>query len=214
MRFEILTVSGLLLLLSLSANAAGQGWSETESLDALLPTPLWIRSRADELNIDQATQQQIQKTYLAMEPKYHELKRTVEAKTAKLNATLTVDELDEDLTLNRMRDLLEAESALKLYQVQVRLKLLSSLSVDQWRQAQDLVKRKPKSNWQKVMRDKIERVRQLSQTVQNANGSIADIEGKLQAIAETTAAGKVTESARALDRIIVDLESRLEKLEK
>ncbi len=109
-----IVASVLLLTVCCGTIASGQGWSDTEPLDRLLPTPLWLRSRADELNVDAQTQQQIEKTYQSAEPKYHELKKSVEQRTRQLNETLVVDQLDEEATLKQMRALLEAENELKL----------------------------------------------------------------------------------------------------
>ena len=194
--------------------ASAQGWSDTAPLDTLLPTPFWLRSRADELNVDAEMKQRIEKTYQASEPKYHELKKIVEQRTKQLNNTLSADELDEKAILKRMQTLLDAENELKLYQVKVRISLLSQLSTEQWRMAQDLVKRKPDADWRGVMAAKVERVRQLVVRLKDSGNAVTEVEDRMKSIEATIADGKITSGARMLTQLISDIENTLNETRK
>jgi len=182
--------------------------SAEETLDTLLPPPSWLRSRAEELNIDGQTRQDIEQTYKEKEPKYHENKYKVERLTGRLYTALVADELDEEMIVQRMKALLEAESELKLYQVHVRISLLSQVSSEQRRAARELAKRK---TWRGGMAAQVERVRQLSKRLKDSGESVTEIEKRMKEIDKTVAAGKVTEGARMLSQVIRDLEKSLEK---
>ena len=185
--------------------------SSDDALDKLLPTPFWLRSRADELNIDAATKKRIEDHYKAAEPKYHAAKKKVADRTRELHKTLGAEKLDQARILKQMQALLDAETELKLYQVRVRLKLLALLSAKQLKNARELVKRKPKGDFRKVLADKVARVRQLGKRVKDRGGSIADVEKRMKDIEKLIATGKILQGARMLDQVIRDLEKRLAK---
>ncbi len=118
-----------LLVTVMLLNAFGvTGVSAEETLDTLLPPPGWFRRHAEELNIDVQTRQRFEQMYKEKEPNYHQLKYKVERLANGLYPALVADELDEELIVKRMKALLEAESELKLYQVHVRISLLSQLT--------------------------------------------------------------------------------------
>ena len=50
-------------------------------LDALLPKPFWLRSRAEELGIDAGTRKRLEDIYKSLEPRYHTLKQALKLLT-------------------------------------------------------------------------------------------------------------------------------------
>lgn len=202
----------LLVSVTLLSAFGVTGVSAEETLDTLLPTPRRLRNRAEELNIDAQTRQRIEQMYKEKEPKYHEIKYKVERLTGRLYTALVADELDEEMIIKRMKALLEAESELKLYQVHVRISLLSQVSSEQRRAARELAKRElaPKAVWRGGMTAQVERVRQLSKRLKDSGGSVTEIEKRMKEIDKTVATGKVTEGARMLSQVIRDLEKSLE----
>ncbi len=179
-------------------------------LDTLLPRPFWFRSRAEELRIDASTRERLEQTYQSLEPRYHELKDQLDPPTKGLLKVILADHLDEEAILRRFTALLEAETQLKLHQVRVRTTLLSHVSAQKRRAARELAKRKPESDWRKVLRDKVERIRRLSQQLSDNGESVADIEQQLSNIEETISEGQITEGGRRLEQLFRELEQRLE----
>jgi hypothetical protein len=117
-----------------------------DSLDALLPTPYLLRSRADDLNIPTETLAQINQSYKTAEPKYHELKRELDDRTQRFY-TMLVDSqfnnhFDAEAIVTQMKGVLQAETNLKLYQVRVRVTLLSHVTVEQRQQARNYASEK------------------------------------------------------------------------
>jgi len=178
-------------------------------LDSLLPRPFWLRSRAEELGVDARTRARIERMYQAEEPKYHELREKLAPLTRQLFEALVADDLDEEAIVQRLETLLEVEKELKLHQTHVRTAIMSQLTPQQRRAARALAKKMPDADWQKVMTDKVERVRQLSQRLSDRGDSVIGIEERMKSIEETIATGQVTEGARALDQVIRDLEEQL-----
>jgi len=203
----------LLFSVTLLSSIGVTGVSAEETLDTLLPPPFWLRSRADELKIDAQTRQRIEQTYKEKEPKYHELKDKIERLTIPLYTTLVAEELDEEMILKRMKALLKAENELKLYQVHVRISVLSRLSSERRRAARELAKRKPDADWQGVMKAKVERVRKLTKRLNDSGGLVSTIEKRMKDIEKTIAAGKVVEGARMLDQVIRNLETTMNRKE-
>ena len=143
---------------------------------------------------------------------YHQLKYKVERLTNGLYPALVADQLDEKLIVKRMKALLEAERELKLYQVHVRVSLLSQVSPEQRRAARELAKRKPPgTNWRGGIAGKVDRVRELSKRLVDSGGSVTEIEKRMKEVDKTFAAGKVAEGFRMLDQVIQDLEDSLEE---
>ncbi len=202
-----------LLVTVMLLNAFGvTGVSAEETLDTLLPPPGWLSRHAEELNIDVQTRQHIEQMYKEKEPNYHQLKYKVERLVNGLYPALVADELDEQLIVKRMKALLEAESELKLYQVRVRISILSQVSSEQRRAARELAQRmRPATNWRGGIAGKVDRVRQLSKRLKDSGGSVTEIEKRMKDIDKTFAAGKVVESFRMLDQVIRNLEQSLEK---
>jgi len=198
----------ILTLLSNTPTVNAQTQPEIASLDTLLPTPFWLRSRAAELGVDDKTRADIEKAYQDLEPKYHELKKRVVQCNKRLNEGLTGEELDETTIHALMKELLEAESELKLYQTRVRVTLLSFLSKEQWRAAQELVKKKPEPDWQGVMKTKVERVRTLGEQLKT-KGSAVLIAKPLYDIEKMISGGKIMAASRRLDNLIKELEAIL-----
>jgi hypothetical protein len=182
-----------------------------ETLDTLLPSPFWLRSRAEELNIDAQTRERLELTYQEKEPTYHEIKGKVERLTKRLYTALVADALDEDMIVKRMKALLEVENELKLYQIHVRISLLSQISAEQRRAVRDLAKWKLEGDWRGAMFKKVERVRQLGKRLKDSGGSVTEIEKRMKETDKMIAAGTVTKAARMLDQVIRDLEKSLEK---
>ena len=209
-RFKLIAPVTILTIFCV-ATASAESWSATDPLDTLLPTPSWLRSRADELNVDAQTKERIEKKYKAAEPQYHEAKRKVEQLTKQLHETLVADELNEETILKRMRALLRAENELKLYQVRVRISLWSQLSAKQRRMARELARRKPEPNFRKALESKVERIRQLSKLLKDSGGSVTELQKRMKNIEKTIAAGKIVQGARGLDQVIRKLEKALDK---
>ena len=179
------------------------------TLDTMLPTPFWLRSRAEELGVDVATREQLEQTYQELEPRYHELKKRLEPLTGQFLEVVLTDQLDEELIVKRFTSLLQAETELKLHMVHVRGSLLSLLTAEQRRAAQKLSVTKPKADWRKVLADKVGRVRQLGKQLVAKKEPIADIEQRLTDIQETISEGLATEGGRQLSQLIGEMEERL-----
>ena len=178
--------------------------------DALLPKPGWLRSRAEELGVDTAMRERLEQTYKAMEPKYHNLKQEIQPLTQRLHEVMLADNLDDKAITKRFVALLAVETRLKLYQVSVRASLMSLLSAEQRQAARNLVKRKPDVDWRKLLSEKVERVRILSQQIGDKRELIADIERRMRSIEETISEGLVIEGGRRLDQLIRDLEKHVD----
>ena len=197
------------VLLMVAFGSAGARAEET--LDTLLPPPGWLRRHAEELDVDEQTRQFLEELYKEKEPKYHQLKYKVERQANQLYTALDADELDEELIVRQMKSLLAAESDLKLYQVHVRISLLSQLSTRERRAARELAKREPPAtNWQGTMAAKVERVRELGKRLADRGRPIAQIENRMQEIDKMVAAGRVVEGMRMLDVVVDELEASLE----
>ncbi len=181
-------------------------------LDTLLPTPFWLRSRAEELGIDAATRERLEQTYQELEPRYHELKKRLEPPAKQFLEVVLADELDEELIVKRFTSLLQVETELKLYMVHVRSSLLSLVTAEQRRAAQKLYEEKPKADWRKVLSDKVRRVRQLGGQLAAKGDSISDIEKRLAGIQETISEGMPTEGGRKLSQLIREMEKRLKEV--
>jgi hypothetical protein len=179
------------------------------TLDVLLPTPFWLRSRAEELGIDAVTREQFEQTYKALEPKYHELKKGLPPLTKQFLEVVLADDLDEERIVKRFDALLECETELKLHMVRVRTSLLSKVSAEQRRSARELAKNKPDGNWRKVMSDMVERVRELGKRLSDNDEPIIEIQKRMTSIEELVSEGMVTEGARKLSQLIRDLEKQL-----
>ncbi len=203
-RIRLLLMAGVLSALSVTPAAA------EDSLDTLLPPPFWLRSRAPELGIDAATRERIEELYQSLEPEYHDLKDRVAARTGELNEALLDDDFDVDLIRERMQSLLEAETELKMYQVNVRLKLFAEVTPEQRRRAQELARDNPEPNVQAVMEAKVERVRDLSRQVSESGQSVAYVQERMQEVEQMIEGGKVVEAARVLDHLTRELEKVLD----
>ena len=183
-----------------------------ETLDTLLPPPGWFRRHAEQLNIDAQTRQRIEQMYKEKEPKYHQLKYKVERLANQLYPALIANELSEESIVNGMKSLLKAENELKLYQVHVRVSLLSQVSSEQRQAARALAKQEPPAtNWRGGVTAKVERVRELSKRLQESGRSITEIEKRMKEVDETIAAGNVDEGFGKLDQVIRSLEESLAK---
>ena len=199
----------LLVLLSTASAMATTNLSAKETLDTLLPPPFWLRSRAEELNIDAQTRQQLEQIYQTKEPRYHEIKQQVQKLTKQLYTALIASELDEELITSRMKLLLEAENELKLYQIHVRISLLSQLTSEQRQDVRELARLRPEADWQGVLLSKVNRARTLSKQLATKGESIAEFKKRLQEIDKTIAAEKIFKASRMLDQVIRDLEESL-----
>ena len=181
-------------------------------LDTLLPSPFWLRSRAQELGIDAAKREKLEQTYQDMEPRYHKLSRQLEPFKNAFREAVLAEDLDEELIVKRFTVLLEAETQLKLYMLHVRGSLMSLLTADQRRAAQRLSQEKPKADWQKVLRDKVRQVRKLGGQLAALGESVADIEEQLANIEERISEGMVTEGGQQLSQLIDKIENRLKEV--
>ena len=193
----------VLLLCVLSVTCA----SAEETIDTLLPPPGWLRRNADALNIDTETRESIERVYKEKEPTYHQLKYKVERLTNELYPQLVADKLDEELIVKRMKSLLKAENELKLYQVQVRISLLSQVSVAQRQAARKLAQQNPPpANWRGGVAAKVEKVRELSKQLVDRGESIKKTEKRMKEIDKAFADGKIDDGFRMLDQVISDLQ--------
>lgn len=187
-----------------------QAASAGDTLDTLLPPPFWLRSHADALNVDTETKQRLEQIYAELEPGYHRLKEKVQKLTEPLYEQLTEDELNEAEILKRTQALLAAENELKLYQIRVRIALMSELSAEQRRAARELARRHPEPDYRKVLNAKVEQVRELSEQLSNRGGSVEEVRQKMQEIEKALSDGKIIEGSRMLDQVIRGLKKALE----
>lgn len=187
-------------------------WAD-EHLDTLLPPPRWFRDHAEELGITADVRKRIEQTYQAKEPEYHKLKYRVERLAGQLYTALAADDLNEELVADRMKSLLDAEAALKLYQVHVRMSLFAHATSGQRQAARDLANQSPQpnGNWRGGIAGKVSKVRELSKRVAGAGKSITEIEKRMQATDKMFAAGNVSAGVASLDAVIGDLEKTLKE---
>lgn len=108
-----------------------------------------------------------------------------------------------------MKSLLEAENEIKLYQIHVRISLLSQLTPEQRQSVRDLARLKPEADWQRGLLTKMNRVRALSKQLAEKGKPLAGIEERLHEIDKTIANEKITRASKMLDQLIRDLENSL-----
>jgi len=193
----------ILLLCGFSVSST----SAQETIDTLLPPPSWFRRHAEQLNVDTDTRDRIERVYKEKEPTYHQLKYKVERLAGELYPSLVADELDEELIAKRMKALLEAENALKLYQVHVRISVLSLVTAEQREAARELAKKSPPpANWRGGVAAKVERVRELSKKRVEKGESVKSIEQRMKQIDKAIADGEVSAGLDKLEELIRDLE--------
>ena len=148
-RFTTFSVLFLLAHLGVAAKATG-----IEALNAILPTPHLLRSRADDLKVRETTKQQIEKLYKAAEPKYHQLKRKLDDHVGELEVALLAEPFNKSNISKCTQAVLSAENELKLYQVRVRIRLLSEITSDQRQGARNYAsERHEEARWNGVVAD-------------------------------------------------------------
>mgnify|MGYP002626355930 CR=1 FL=1 len=183
-----------------------------ETLETFLPPPGLLRRNAEKLGIDKESQQRIEELYREKEPRYHQLRYNYERLAQQLYSTLAADDLDEMAIVAHMKALLDAENQLKLYQVHVRLSLLSQLSPEQRRAVRELAKRTaPPANWRGGITSKVEKVRALSERLKASGGSLVETERQMKDVDKMFADGKVGEGLKKLDAVILELEKSLQE---
>ena len=182
-----------------------------DTLDTMLPNPFWLRSRLDDLDVDAETRKQIVDTYYESEPEYHRLKKAFGEESAKVQAAIAGDEFDQMAILAQMSAALKAEAELKLYQTKVRVTLLSKLSDEQRRRAQALAKEKPRPIIKNILREKVERIREMGGHLAEAGKPAEDLPERLQEIETAIKSGKTLEAGKMLGRLTVELEAALER---
>ena len=193
-----------------SEEAKWRGITADKTLDALLPPPFWLRSRAEELGIDRVTREQLEATYQSLEPRYHELKKSLVPTTKEFLDVVLADEFESESIQQRFESLLGAETDLKRYMSRVRASLLSLLSAEQRVAARKLAKEKPEGDWRKVVSDMVDRVRDLGKRLAARGEPIADVQTRLSDAEGLIAEGMVTEGARKISQLVRDLEQRLD----
>lgn len=197
-RFVLLVLLSALAVTSISAQ---------ESIDTLLPPPGWFRRHAEQLGIDVDTRQKIEQVYQEKEPAYHQLKYKVERLAGELYPSLTADPLNEESIVQRMKALMKAENELKLYQVHVRVSILSQVSAEQRQAARELAeKTPPPTNWRGGVAARVERVRELCKHLIDSGESVTKVEERMKRIDKTFAQGAVVAGLEELDQLIRDLE--------
>lgn len=175
-----------------------------ETLDTLLPPPFFFRKNAEQIGVDAVTRERIEKMYKAAEPEYHKLKAVVEQRTLDLYKFLVADQLDEEEINQRMKSLLDAESKLKLYQVHVRITLLSQVSAKQRQAIRDLATGK-KPDVRKDLGAKVEAIRRLSEQYKKQGGSLRDVQKQMAVIQKSIDSGNSEQAAKLLDELIKEL---------
>jgi len=191
------------VLTSAVAGASSAG----ESVDTLLPPPRWTFNHADALKIDPQVRKDMEKLYREAEPGYHEAVGKVQARTKSLHETLVRDELDQETILKRMKKLLEAETEVKLYQVKVRMSLLSKLSSEQRAKARQLARREPEV--QKALEAKVRKVQELAERIKQSGQSVDEIRDRMEDIGKVIRVGRHDEGSKMLDQLLKQLESAL-----
>ena len=201
----------LLFCLTISSLVFVHPAAAEDTLDTLLPPPGWLRRNAEALGIDASTREELELVYEEKEPKYHQLKYKVERLTSQLYPILGAGDLDEDAIKGQMTKLLQAENALKLYQVHVRISLLSELTRDERRAVQKHAKKNPPAytSWRGGLTAKVDRIRELSHRAESNSALLKQTETQMKYIDKAFANGKVGKGNRMLDEVIRELESSL-----
>lgn len=202
-RMQQLLAVTLLSMWCLGSAVAG------DSIDQLLPSPHWIFHHADVLQIDEPTREQLEQVFRAAEPDYHAAVAKVEAASKELHESLTADDVNQPVILERMKKLLDAETEVKLIQVRVRTTLMTKLSVGQRQKIRQIAARRP--GLEKVVESKVRRIQQLAEQVKQQGQSIELVQRHMEGIQKVIQSGNLEKSSSLLDEVIFRLESDLKQ---
>lgn len=202
-QFHQLLAVALLSLCCLGSAKAG------DSIDQLLPSPHWIFHHAGVLKIDEQTREQLDQVFRAAEPDYHAAVAKVEAASRELHESLTADDVNQPVILERMKTLLNAETEVKLIQVRVRTTFMTKLSVGQRQKIREIAARRP--GLEKVVESKVRRIQQLAEQVKQQGKSIELVQRHMEGIQNVIKHGDLEKSSMLLDEVIFRLESDLKE---
>lgn len=180
-----------------------------DSIDQLLPSPHWFFHHADVLQIDKPTREQLDQVFRAAEPDYHAAVAKVESATRELNESLTAEDVNQPVILERMKKLLDAETEVKLIQVQVRTTFMTKLSVGQRQKVRQIAAQRP--GLEKIVESKVRRIQQLAEQAKQQGQSIALVQRNMEGIENVIKYGNLEKASSLLDEVIFRLESNLKQ---
>ena len=137
MRSSFFLVFGFLLCQTFVAGACLHA---EDTLDTLLPKPKPFLEMANALNVDGATKSKIEMRYQSAKLEYLKLNTRLDSLMRPLFIELIGDTLNSDKIKDQMGKVLDAENDLKIFQVKVRISLLSQISSAQLMQARAIAK--------------------------------------------------------------------------